>query len=270
VSELCARHWSGRDGMTGKQHSTSWLVPLGKKRTAATQLICFPYAGGSAALYTAWPDGLPEWVDVTAVALPGRGTRFDEPPSSDFAGLVSELAGAIAAAGAPRLALFGHSLGALLAYEVARKLQARHAGPDLLFVSGRQAPGLPSRRIPIVHLPDGEFVAELRAIGGTPAEILASDELIGMLMPMLRADFAMAEQYVPLRGPRLSCPLVALGGITDPWVHAEDLRAWSAATTGPFSMRMFPGDHFYLHQPDRVLAYLGAGLAAQCAPQAAR
>lgn len=249
--------------------AASWLVPLSRRRAAAVRLVCFPYAGGSAALYGAWADGLPEWVDVAAVALPGRGVRFDEPPASDFAGLVSAVADAIAAAGDQRLVLFGHSLGALLAYEVGRALDQRRAGPDMLAVSGRQAPGLPSRRIPIAHLPDDAFVAELRAIGGTPAEVLASDELVGLLLPMLKADFALAERYVPLPGPRLSCPLVALGGMSDPWVYAEDLRAWSAATTGPFSMRMFPGDHFYLHQPDRVLAYLGAGLAARYAPQAA-
>ena len=119
----------------------SWLVPIGMQRSTATQLICFPYAGGSAALYTAWPEGLPDWVDVTAVALPGRGARFDEPASPNFASLVSEIATAIAAAAAPRFAMFGHSLGALLAYEVARELQTRHTGPDLLFVPAGKHPG---------------------------------------------------------------------------------------------------------------------------------
>src|SRR4051812_16149446 len=123
-----------------------WLIPIGQQCAAATRLICFPYAGGNAALYSTWPDGLPEWVDIAAVALPGRGARFDEPPSSDFSSLVSEVAGAIAEVEAPCLALFGHSLGALLAYEVARELQARHGvEPNLLVISGRQAPGLPSR-----------------------------------------------------------------------------------------------------------------------------
>ena len=242
--------------------TSSWLIPLCSRHAACVRLVCFPYAGGSSAIYAAWADSLPSWVDAIAVALPGRGARFDEPATTDFAALVDHVSTAIAGVDPLPLALFGHSLGALLAYEVARELEQRGAGPGLLFVSGRQASGLPSRRVPIAHLPDDEFIGELRAIGGTPSEILASGELIELLLPMLRADFALAERYKPLPGQPLTCPLVALGGLEDPWVHAPDLRAWSDMTAGPFSMRMFPGDHFYLHQPDRLLAYLVANLAA--------
>jgi medium-chain acyl-[acyl-carrier-protein] hydrolase len=208
---------------------------------------------------------LPDWIDVATICLPGRGARFDEPAATDLGALVSDITGAIALMDARPKVLFGHSLGALLAYEVARLLRQRDAEPALLFVSGRQAPGLPSRRNPIAHLSGDRFVAELKAIGGTPAEILESDELISLLLPMLKADFALAEEYASPPGPPLDCPVVALGGSIDPWVNADDLRAWSGVTNGPFSVRMFPGDHFYLHEPERLIAYVHAILASRYA-----
>jgi surfactin synthase thioesterase subunit len=232
-------------------------------------LLCFPYAGGSSSLYSGWPASLPDWIDVYSVSLPGRGARFDERPATDFTELVTAISDAIVPSPGCQTVLFGHSLGALLAYEVARRLEQRNAGPSALFVSGRQAPGLASRRAPIAHLPDDSFVAELKQIGGTPSEVLASQDLIELLLPMLKADFGLAENYDPPNGRRLTCPVVALGGLGDPWVHATDLKAWSGLTDGPFSMRMFPGDHFYIHQPERLLAHVSAGLSASM-PGAAR
>jgi medium-chain acyl-[acyl-carrier-protein] hydrolase len=210
-------------------------------------LFCFPYAGGAASVFRNWSDGLPADVELCPVQLPGRGTRLMEPPYSRLSLLVEALAEGILPLLDKPFAFFGHSLGSLVSFELARELRAKHqARPVRLFVSAGPAPQIPHRGLPIHNLPEGEFTAELRRLNGTPAELLDHRELMDIVIPSLRADFALYESYRYLAGPPLNCPISTFGGLSDQKVSHRDLEAWRDQTTVSFSIRMFPGDHFFL------------------------
>ena len=151
-------------------------------------------------------------------------------------------------------AFFGHSMGAMLGFELARRLRASHRkGPVQLFLSGQRAPQLRGESRVTYNLPEPLFINELRRLNGTPAEVLEHPELMSLLMPLLRADFELVQTYSYEPGPPLSCPIVAYGGLEDEDVPREDLAAWREQTAAPFSMRMFPGDHFFLHSSKPLL-----------------
>jgi medium-chain acyl-[acyl-carrier-protein] hydrolase len=151
-------------------------------------------------------------------------------------------------------ALYGHSMGALIAYELARRLrEAGRAEPVHLFVSGCRAPQLADTRDVTYDLPDPEFIEELRRLKGTPSEVLEHEELLRLVLPLLRADFAVAQTYRYSEGPPLGCPLTAVGGLQDEEVTREQLTPWREMTTGAFSLHMLPGDHFFLHTSQDVL-----------------
>lgn len=223
-----------------------WLVPLGAVPDPRFRLFCFPPAGSGAAAYRSWVPLVPPSVELVAIVPPGRESRFAEPPLADMAALVQGAAAAIAPWCTVPFALFGHSLGSLVAHEVARRLSASGRPPQHVFVSGHVAPTAGPRRAPIAHLPDAAFLEGLIALGGTPREILDAPDLLALLTPMLRADFGVAERYRLLPGPLLSSDLTAFGGHADPWVDAPGLDAWRDLTSGDFERRFLPGDHFYL------------------------
>lgn len=245
----------------------NWMVPIRNLGGGSPRLVCFPHAGGGAAIFRGWSEEFLAGVDLFALQPPGREGRFAEPPLADFRDLVRRATAALLPFTDVPLALFGHSLGALVAYEVARGLERHGATPAVLFVSGRQAPHLPSRRAPIAHLPDAAFVREMVQLDGTPAEVAASPELIALLLPMLRADFGLAEGYRPLPGARLTCPVVALGSHDDPWIDPPGLQAWQGVTCGAFATHMFPGNHFYLlRHRAQLLSYLGERIVSVSPP----
>jgi medium-chain acyl-[acyl-carrier-protein] hydrolase len=145
-------------------------------------------------------------------------------------------------------AFFGHSMGALIAFELARKLRrSRGPAPLRLFLSGRRAPHLPPSRRPIHHLPEAEFRQEVRLLEGTPEEVLSNEELMQILLPVLRADFAVCETYVYSAEEPLDMPLSVFGSTNDPEVNREELEAWRSQTTGSMTLRIFEGNHFFLH-----------------------
>lgn len=211
------------------------------------RLFCFPYAGGAASVFGNWSDGLPADVEVCPIQLPGRRTRLTEPPFSRISLLVEALAEVLRPLLDKPFALFGHSLGSLVSFELARQLRANHqARPVRLFVSASLAPQIPHRGRLIHSLPEREFLVELRRLSGNPEELLNHKELMDVVLPSLRADFALYESYKYSSELPLNCPISAFGGRSDPRVNHDDLEAWRSQTTVSFSIRMFPGDHFFL------------------------
>jgi len=226
-----------------------WVADDGRpdEPPAAPQLFCFAHAGGGPSLFRSWRARLAPDIAVRPVLLPGRESRLDEPPFRHLADLIEPLCAALE----PRLdqpyAFFGHSMGAVIAYEVARRFSGGStAGPVCLLVSGHRAPGLAASHRSLSGLPDDEFLAEVGRLNGTPPEVLDEPELLDVLLPMMRADFELVDTYQPLPGGRLRCPVVAYLSSADPQVSQAQVLPWQDITTGEFTMRVFGGDHFYL------------------------
>ncbi len=231
-----------------------WIVGRKPNPQARLRLFCFPYAGGAASVFRNWSDGLPADIEVCPIQFPGRGTRLMESPFSQLALLVEALTEALLPLLDKPFALFGHSLGSLVSFELARKLRANHqVRPIRLFVSAGPAPQIPHRRPPIHTLPEREFAAELHRLNGTPEELLDHKELMEIVLPSLRADFALYESYQYSAGPPLDCPISTFGGLNDQKVSHSDLEAWRDQTSLSFSIRMFPGDHFFLKTTQPLL-----------------
>jgi surfactin synthase thioesterase subunit len=217
---------------------------------ARIRLYCFTYAGAAAwPLFSAWADSLPPdvrrhaelWsVDVRAREDPGAPAATDIGPLLD--GLVADLA----PDRAPPFVFFGHSMGALVGFELARRLRAAgQGGPAHLIVSGHRAPQVPYPHPPVAGLPDEVVLAKLAKLDGTPGDVLDEPELMALFLPRLRADLAVCESYAYAGDDPLACSLTALGGTADPEVTRDELAAWRAQTTGSFSLRLFPGGHFF-------------------------
>jgi len=234
--------------MTVTSTSNLWFTSPRPNARAALRLFCFPYAGGSSHIYRPWPEWLPPAVEIVTAHLPGRGNRINEPPYTNLLPLVRALAEVIK----PRLdkpfAFFGHSMGALICFELARWLRREGgAHPRHLFVSGRTAPQLKTRRPSPHDLPQDEFESELRRLKGTPDEVLAHAELMQLVLPLLRADFTLIGTYEYSSEPPLAYPVSAYGAVDDEEVSRENLEDWREQTTAAFNVRMFPGGHFFLH-----------------------
>jgi medium-chain acyl-[acyl-carrier-protein] hydrolase len=232
----------------------SWIACRKPNPQARLRLFCFPYAGAGASIFRTWSDGLPADVEVCPVQIPGRGTRLMETPFTQLSPLVQALAQALAPLLDKPFAFFGHSLGALVGFELARQLR-RQSGvqPVRLFVSADRAPQIPHRDRPIHALPEEEFLQELRRLNGIPGKVLEEAELMQIMLPVLRADFAVYETYVYSTEPPLDCPISTFGGLQDARVSRGDLEAWRDQTSGSFSLRMFPGDHFFLNTTQPLL-----------------
>ncbi|MGZ3253004.1 MAG: thioesterase II family protein [Burkholderiaceae bacterium] len=213
------------------------------------RLFCFPYAGGSAAIYHQWPTCAPADTEILAVQYPGRATRLRQAPLKDLNLLLDDIEKAIIPLLDRPFAFFGHSMGATVAYELTRRLHAtQKALPIQLFLSGRSAPHLPTLKPQVHNLPDKEFLESMRDLNGTPTELLEHNELMEIMLPIIRADFQMLETWQHQASPPLELPISVFGGLSDDGVPLENLDAWSVCTTGKMKRHMFPGDHFFLHQ----------------------
>ncbi len=230
------------------------------------RLFCFPYAGGSAAIFNQWVSKIPADVELLAVQYPGRGARLREAPCLSIEQLVAEVEPGLSAYSDRPCAFFGHSMGAIVAFETARRLAARGAaGPRHLFISGRQAPGCRALKKPIHSLSDSEFVNAIADMNGTPRQVIENAELMQLLLPALRADFAAVERWKYLSGPPIDIPLTIFGGDADPGVPPEGLAAWSVVTTAPMDTHVLPGDHFFIHQQfPAILDIVSRALAIAC------
>jgi medium-chain acyl-[acyl-carrier-protein] hydrolase len=220
---------------------------------AQLRLFCFPYAGGGVAAFRAWQEYLPPNVEVLALEMPGREAQLRRPSFVRVEPLVRAAAEAIKDYKDRPFAFFGHSMGGLVSFELARLLRREHATePRALFVSGRRPPQLPIEP-PTYDLPEDEFVEELRRMGGTPEEVLSHPELLQLLLPTLRSDFELCQTYSYADDEPFKCPITAFGGLNDQFVPREEMDQWREQTTGSFQLRMFPGDHFFLHSSQALL-----------------
>jgi surfactin synthase thioesterase subunit len=243
--------------------NTPWLHRFLARADADLRLFCFPYAGVGAVVFRGWAERLPSRVDVYGIQLPGRTSRMNEPAMTDLASMAGALATVMMPALDRPFAFFGHSMGAIVACEVAHALR-RCGGPQPahMFVSARRPPHVPPTEPPLHPLPDAEFVEELaRRYGGIPTAVRNEPELLALLLPALRADIAALERHEPVQRPPLEFPITALGGTDDALTPREQLDAWRATTRSDFRVRQFPGGHFYLeHERDEVLREIATTL----------
>lgn len=243
----------------GKTQSNSWVSAPQPLAHARIRLFCFPYAGGSSLIYRKWPAELQQEVEVYLLQLPGRGSRLQEPAFTNLDALVHAIGESILPYLNKPFAFFGHSMGALISFELARYL--RRAGaptPSQLFLSGRTAPQVPDGDPPTYDLPEEEFFEELRRLNGTPPEVLEHPELMRLMTPLLRADFSVCQTYDYRVEPPLSCPITVFGGLKDQETPKENLEAWREHTTAEFKLRMLPGDHFFLNTNQSQLLHIVA------------
>lgn len=225
---------------------TPWLVrPPGPPRRL--RLYCFPFAGGSASVFAGWQEALGPGIEVCAIQLPGRGARMAEAPLSDLGEVVRQIVSVIASQPRMPFAFFGHSLGGLLAFEVARYCMLHYLPlPVHLFASGCAAPQHRDRERKLHLLPDEELIEALKDYNGTPAEVLGNFELMALLLPLLRADFALVENYRYRPSLRLSVPITVLAGRQDAHIEEMHVDGWSKETSGPCQVHWFEGDHFFI------------------------
>lgn len=219
---------------------------------ASVCLVCFPWAGGGSNFYSLWGKTLPDFIEVHGLMLPGRESRFKEPCYTDLNTLVDDLVEQIHRKfSSKKIAFFGHSLGSLLSFEVARKLLSKYKiEPCAMFISGASPAHSSYRKSDpkFGKMNDKEFMQFLRLLGGTPKEILDNEEIMELYLPALKADYRMLDQFTfePEPGKAvLSCPFVMFDGDCDK-KHDED--AWKDLTSGAFSLQFLPGGHFYLKE----------------------
>ncbi|WP_329011162.1 alpha/beta fold hydrolase [Micromonospora rifamycinica] len=223
-----------------------WVRRFHPAPECAARLVCLPHAGGSASFFHPVSRALAPTVEVLAIQYPGRQDRRHEAALGSIAELADRILDALRHLDDRPLALFGHSMGAILGYEVA--LRMRDAGlpaPTHLFASGRRAPSR-YRDEGVHHLPDDRIVSELRTLSGTDATMLADPEVLAMILPAIRSDYRAVETYRHDPGRKLDCPVTVLTGDSDPRVSLDEAGAWAEHTTGPTELKVFPGGHFFL------------------------
>lgn len=228
-------------------------------------MFCFPHAGVGASVYRRWPSGLPADVEMWAIQSPGRENRIREKAWTHIPALVDAIVEALAGLMDRPFALFGHSMGAVLATEVARRLHVAGGPQPLhLIVSGRRPPHIAALEPPLAPLTDAEFIEELRRrYGGIPAVVQRDSALMALFLPCLRADITALEMHQPEPREPLACPITVFGGTEDSLTPREHLDAWRGETTGSFRARVFEGGHFFLEpRRDEVLAEVSAIFAS--------
>lgn len=225
--------------------SSKWFVRPQTKSEATTRLFFFPYAGGGPTVFTKWCADLPSHIEGIVVHYPGRGSRFNEPAIKEMSRMVTELSQAIQPLLDHPFAFFGHSMGGLIAFELARNLRTQP--PNHLFVSACGSPHLPDPNLKIHNLPDDEFMSELDKLNGIPAE-LKNPEAMSLLLPIVRADFQLVETYEYHPDEPLEIPISAFGALDDPRVNRERIDAWAIHTQAKFESLFFSGGHFFINE----------------------
>jgi surfactin synthase thioesterase subunit len=238
-----------------------WTSGRSVPRSNRLQLLCIPHAGAGASRFRSWVAELDHVAEVWPLLLPGREGRWSECPLRAIATVVDAIADAMAPLFDRPVALFGHSMGGLIAFELARELERRRRVVTCLIVSAVRAPHVPDPDPIADDSSDERVLKKVRGLGGIPGEVLDHPELLGLLLPTLRADLAMCADYSAGLDRRVACPIVALGGIDDPNVPRAHLRAWAEHTTSRFVVHRFAGSHFFIfEQRDQVQATIATEL----------
>ncbi len=238
--------------MKSRPITQTWIVRSTPKPNAAMRLFCFPYAGGGSVIFHHWGAELPTDIEVCAIRLPGRESRLAEPPFDRVAPLVQALASGLDPYLDRPFAFFGHSLGGLVSFELTHELQRQQRPtPVHLLVSATRAPHIPATRPRIHDLPTPAFIDHLRDYQGTPETVLNNPAMMDVLLPALRADFAISETHTPSDKAPLACPITVLGGLQDDIVSEDALRAWQRYTHNTFTVHTFAGDHFFINHVRR-------------------
>jgi medium-chain acyl-[acyl-carrier-protein] hydrolase len=242
-----------------------WFVCLRANPSAGTRLFLFPYAGAGPAAFSKWSAELPDNMEVWIAHYPGRGSRYNEPQIKQIITLAENCLPALQILLDKPFAFFGHSMGALVAFELTRHLQNNSLSqPTVLFVSGCGAPHLLDPHPPIHALPDAEFLKALKQLNGIPSELLQIPDAMELLLPSLHADFEAVESYHYISDDLpLDCPIVAFGGLNDPRVSRERIAGWDLQTGSNFKSQYFPGDHFFINTAgEALIASITSELAA--------
>src|SRR5262245_13523490 len=239
-------------GRTVLDSLAPWTVARPRPE-ALIKLFCFPYAGGSAAVFRSWAADLPDGVEIHALQLPGRAGRIVEPPFTDLNALVRAIGAETVGLLDRPFIFFGHSLGAVVSFELARWLRREHRLlPEHLFVSGRRPPQVPPKQPPNYSKSDADLLASPQEMNGTPPEVLGNAEILGLMLPTLRADFQLVETYRYTEERPLACPITVFAGAADPEADPAHAEAWRLQTAGRFAAYTIGGDHFFInsHKPD--------------------
>jgi medium-chain acyl-[acyl-carrier-protein] hydrolase len=242
----------------------AWIVRPRPNPSASARLFCFPYAGVGVSAYRLWPAAFPAGVELVLMQPPGRESRWGEKAFQDISAIADSATSAIAPYLTTPFAFFGHSLGAMVSFEVARRLR-RNGGPQPshLFVSAHRAPQLPNPHPELRALANRDFIDQICGqYGGIPQAVLDAPELVELMLPCLRADFTVFETYRYAEEAPLSCSMTALGGTNDRRVSEPEVAAWRKQTTGNFRYQIFDGGHFFIQdRRDDVLKGITQDLA---------
>jgi medium-chain acyl-[acyl-carrier-protein] hydrolase len=242
-----ARELGRQAHLASRPDRRKWIQYPRPNPDASLRLVCLPYSGGRASVFRWLAAELPCDVELCAIELPGHGRRLGEAPMTRLRPLVEQLTDVIAERIRLPFVLLGYSVGALIAFETAREFVRRELpGPNALFVAAARAPHLRSTRPPLHELSRAELIAGLHRLAGRHNELLDSEELVDVMLPVLRADLGLDETYAREPGTPLDCPIAAFGGSEDWTVSRPSLEAWREHTTGGFSATTLPGGHFFL------------------------
>lgn len=240
--------------MTTKTTFNSWVTCSKPNPQAKLRLFCLPYAGGSAMVFRTWADDLPPTIEVCPLELPGRGRQMNLPPYTKMQPLVREIAQNLIPYLDKPFAIFGHSMGGLVSFELTRLLRSDYnLTPLYLFISARNAPQLPPTKRPIYNLPDAEFWQEIRNFNGTPDDVIENQDIIQLFLPILRADFTVLDTYIYTNQLPLNCPISVFGGLQDKEFTDYQLEAWREQTTASFSLQLLEGNHFFIRSNQNIL-----------------
>jgi len=236
-------------------NSSTWFVCPRPNARADARLFLFPYAGGAPSAFHSWVNEIPSNIETHIAHYPGRGSRYNEPLLNNINTLVERIYDAIQPLLDKPFFFMGHSMGGIVAFELAQLLQRHDLHlPQILFVSACGAPHIPDPHPSLHKLPDLEFIRSLRELNGIPAEVTKHSELMQLLLPTLRADFELIESYhYSSSGSPLNCPIIAFGGLDDPRVSQERLEGWFSHTLSRFASQYFPGDHFFINSEKKSI-----------------